>query len=241
MTVRHDGFDLTWFGNAAVRIESPDGFVTYLDPGRCPALDRDEDGDDEFGDADLICVTHAHHYDDDAIRRVARDDAALVVYGGLRAEDTAQEVRPVEDLPYETVTVGREDHATVGPADVWSMPAYNREDGPHTRDDGTPYHPEGLGVGYLVSIDGTAVFYPGDSDALDGHRELEPAVFLAPIGGAYAMDADAAAELATALDPDLVVPVHYAADGAMAADPEAFAADVAGRSVPVAIDQPDAR
>ena len=236
MTVRHDGFDVAWLGNATVRIEAPDGFVAYLDPMRRGALDG-SGADEADGDADLICVTHAHHYDDDAVERVASEDATLVVYGGLDVADTARDPRPVEELPYETVTVGQEDHATVGPADVWSVPAYNREGGPHARDDGTPYHPKGLGVGYLLSVGGTTAFYPGDSDALDGHRELEPSLFLAPIGGSYAMGPREAADLAGALDPDLVVPIHYGMDESVAADSAAFAADVAGRAIPIALDE----
>lgn len=33
MTIKHDGLDVSWLGYATVRIESPDGFVVYFDPG----------------------------------------------------------------------------------------------------------------------------------------------------------------------------------------------------------------
>jgi len=51
------------------------------------------------------------------------------------------------------------------------------------------------------------------------------------------MDRHGAAVLAAALDPDLVVPIHYNTFEALEADSRAFAADVAGRGVPVALDE----
>jgi len=38
------------------------------------------------------------------------------------------------------------------------------------------------------------------------------------------------------MDPDLVVPIHYDTFDRIAADDEAFAGDVASRSIPVALD-----
>lgn len=232
MTVKHDGLRVTWFGYATVRIETPDGFVAYLDPGRYDVLD-----DYDARDGDLVCTTHVHHYDSDAIQRVAKDDATVVAYGGIEAGDTDRDVLPLDELPYELVTVGQEDRAAVGDAQIWSLPAFNHADGPHVDDDGEPYHPEGFGVGFLLSIGGRTVFWPGDSDVLDGHRELDVSLFLANIGGSFAMDRHGAADLAEALDPDLVLPVHYDTFEALEADSDAFAADVAGRGVPVVLDE----
>ncbi|PSQ48138.1 hydrolase, partial [Halobacteriales archaeon SW_6_65_15] len=46
-----------------------------------------------------------------------------------------------------------------------------------------------------------------------------------------------AADLAEAMDPDLVLPVHYNTFEALETDSGAFAADVAGRGVPVVLDE----
>jgi L-ascorbate metabolism protein UlaG (beta-lactamase superfamily) len=53
------------------------------------------------------------------------------------------------------------------------------------------------------------------------------------------MDRHATADLAEALDPDLVLPIHYNTFEALQADSGAFAADVAGRGVPVVLDERD--
>lgn len=80
------------------------------------------------------------------------------------------------------------------------------------------------------------MFWPGDSDVLEGHAELDVDVFLAPIGNST-MDRQDAAALAGELDPELVVPLHYNTIAALEADSGAFAADVAREGVPVALDE----
>jgi L-ascorbate metabolism protein UlaG (beta-lactamase superfamily) len=240
VTVRHDDLTVRWFGYATVRLETAGGFVAYLDPGRYGVLDGGWEGgaphppgEDYHGrDGDLVCVTHDHHYDPDGIERVAGDDATVVVFGGIDGDGT-----PPSDLPFEVVEVGEEDHVSVDGADVWSLPAYNDPDGPHVRPDGTPYHPRGSGVGYRLKLGETSVFWPGDSDYLDGYERLSVSLFLANVGGSFATDRHEAADLAEALDPDLVLPVHYNTFDALEADSAAFAADVAERGVPVVLDE----
>jgi L-ascorbate metabolism protein UlaG (beta-lactamase superfamily) len=124
-----------------------------------------------------------------------------------------------------------------GVADVWTLPAYNEPDGPRAGPDGSVSHPQGFGCAYLLSLDGTSVFWPGDSDALPGFELLEPSLFLANIAGTVVMDRHEAADLAEAMDPDLVVPVHYDTIDILRTDSGAFATDVARRSIPVALDE----
>jgi L-ascorbate metabolism protein UlaG (beta-lactamase superfamily) len=236
MTVQHCGLSVSWLGYATVRIETPDGFVAYLDPGRYGVLD-----DYDARDGDLVCITHDHHYDSDAVERVADEGATVVAFEAVDAANIDRDVTPVEDLPFETVRVGEEDHLAVGPADVWSLPAYNEPDGPHARDDGSVVHPRGFGCGFRLSVAGTSFFWPGDSDVLSGFERLSVDVFLANIGGNIVMDRREAADLAETLSPDLVLPIHYNTIEALEADPKAFAADVASRGVPVVIDDPEER
>jgi len=53
----------------------------------------------------------------------------------------------------------------------------------------------------------------------------------------FTMNRHGAADLAETLDPDLVVPIHYNTFDMLRADSGAFAADVAKRGVPVALDE----
>ena len=86
--VRHREISLDWFGYATARIAGEDT-VAYTDPGRYGVLsgewadryggaDYPSGGPYEATDGDVVLVTHDHHYDD-AVERVANDDATVVV------------------------------------------------------------------------------------------------------------------------------------------------------------------
>ena len=77
-------------------------------------------------------------------------------------------------------------------------------------------------------------------DARDGDCVLvtnDPDGPHANADGSVCMDRYEAADLAERLDPDLVCPIHYDTQAFLAADSRVFAADVAGRGVPVVLDE----
>jgi L-ascorbate metabolism protein UlaG (beta-lactamase superfamily) len=247
MTVTYRDVSLDWLGYATLRIESPAG-VVYVDPGRygvldgtwepdTPGVDHPPAQDYDARDGDLVLITHDHHYDPDGVRRVASEDATVVAYERVDARNIDRPVDAVEDLPYETVRVGEEDDRLFGDVVVRTVPAYNEADGPNLDEDGEPYHPEGFGVGYLVTLNDVTVFWPGDSDALEGHEALDVDVFAPSIAQNYTMDRHAAADLAADMAPDLVLPIHYNSFTSLEGDSEAFVLDVANRGVGVALDE----
>jgi L-ascorbate metabolism protein UlaG (beta-lactamase superfamily) len=249
MTVSHDGLAVEWLGYATIRIESDDT-VAYVDPGRYgvisgewtppsdaargahpPARDyRPEDGDAVF-------VTHLHHYDPDGIERVAAADATVVAFEDIDVNDTERTDTALEALPYDVRTVGADERGAVAEVGFRTVPAYNRPDGPHTGSDGAPVHPEGFGCGYVLSVDGTRVFYPGDSDVLPVHADLDVSLFLPSIDDTFSMGGEAVVELAAEMSPDLVCPVHYNTFDALEADSRAMAGAVAARGIPVVLDE----
>ncbi|MFC7072741.1 MBL fold metallo-hydrolase [Halovenus rubra] len=251
MTVAHTDVTIDWYGNATIRLEG-DGTVIYFDPGRYGVLTGEWESNNEHtanahpsgpaqqpADADLVCITHVHHYDPDGIERVADGDTTVVAFDGMNIRGSSRDLPRLVDLPHTVVELGMEDEAVLADQPVWTVPAYNDPDGPRTRPDGTPFHPEGRGCGYLLSVGGTRVFWPGDSDVLDGHDQLDVDVFLPPIGGTTTMDRHEAADLAVALDPELVVPIHYNTFAALETDSRAFATDVASQGIAVALDEKD--
>lgn len=235
MTVHHAGVSIDWYGYATARLESPAGFVAYTDPGRYGVLD-----DYRPEDADLVVVTHDHHYDSDGIRRVAHEDATIVVYENVDASNIDRDVDPVEELgeDYELVRVEERDQVDVGGVRVRSIPGYNDPDGTHLKPNGDPHHPPGFGCGFYIDLHGTTLLWPGDSDALPHHEDLFVDVFLPPIGQSYTMNRREAAALAEVIDPGLVVPIHYDTFPELDADADAFVVDVASREVPVTLTPP---
>lgn len=233
MTVRFDAVTVDWLGYATARIESQTGAVVYTDPGRYGVLDEYD-----ARDGDLILVTHGDHYDPEGIRRVASADALVVVHDAVDADEIDRVDERPEELPYRVERVVEDESFAVGPLDLFTTPAYNEPDGPCTREDGTPCHPRGEGCGYAVTMDGITVFWPGDTDALASHEEMGVDLLLPPIGGSFTMDRRDAAALAEAMDPGLVLPIHYDTFDALETDEEAFVVDVARRNVPVVLDEP---
>jgi len=247
MTVRHDGITVEWLGYATLRFAGEDT-VVYTDPGRYGVLTGEYEPDTEgIGhppgrdyrpeDADVVCLTHVHHYDPDGVERVAGEDTTIVAFEAIEEQVADRDLPPLSSLPYDVVTVGDRDSITVGDVPVWTVPAYNEPNGPHTRPDGTPFHPEGFGCGFLVDVEGKRVLYPGDTDALGPHQNVEVSVFCPPIGPRFTMDRHEAAALAARMEPELVVPVHYNTFSTLETDSRSFAADVAESGVPVALDE----
>lgn len=232
MTVRYGAVTVDWLGYATVRLEGRTGVVVYTDPGRYGVLEGYD-----AQDGDLILITHAHHYDPEGIRRVAHEDAIVLVHEAIDASEIDRVDEAPADLPYEVERVRADESFVLGPLDLYTTPAYNDPDGSHTRADGTPHHPRGEGCGYGVTIDGVTVFWAGDTDALATLEDLEVDVAVLPIGGAFTMDRHEAAELAAAMEPGLVLPVHYDTFPAIETDDEAFVVDVATRGVPVVLDR----
>jgi len=208
MTVTHQGLAFERLGHASVRIETADGPVLYLDPWS-------EVLETEPGDADYVFVTHDDfdHYDPDAIEAVSKSGTTVAAYEAI---DTETLDREVHALPSEGVT-------TIGEIEVRTVPAYNRSEGGHVNDEGDPFHAAGEVVGLVLTLDGTTVYYPSDTDFLDAHREIRAEVFLPPIGGHYTMDREEAAEFVRSVDPELVLPVHYDTFEPIETDAEAFA------------------
>ena len=235
MTVRYGDLSAEWLGYASVRLETADGTVVYTDPGRYGVLDE------YWGkDADLVVVTHGHHYDPDGIRSVAGNDATLVIYEGVDTSRIGRDVDTIDDLAttFDVIRVSDDDCVTVADITVWSVEAYNDPDGANASPSGDVTHPPGFGCGFRIAMGGHSVFWMGDSDALEGFAELDVSVFLANIGGGGVVaDRHETAELAGAMRPDLVIPVHYDTPDSLAADSGAFARDVARQSIPVALDE----
>ncbi|EMA31384.1 MBL fold metallo-hydrolase [Halobiforma nitratireducens] len=235
MSVQFGAVTVDWFGLATVRLEGQTGAVIYVDPGpeRYGVL-----ADREPRDGDLILVSHSHHYDPETIRRVAHEEAIVAVHEGVDAGTIEGVDTPPEALPFAVERVRADESFVLGPLDLFTTPAYNAPAGPHTDENGAPYHPEGEGCGFGVTIDGVTAFWPGDTDFLPFHEELAVDLLLPPIGGTFTMNRHEAADFAASVQPDLVLPVHYDTIEEIEADAEAFVVDVAKRGVPVVLEEP---
>jgi L-ascorbate metabolism protein UlaG (beta-lactamase superfamily) len=175
-----------WLGHASFKITTDDVTV-YIDPYMGDYKDQ----------ADLVLVTHSHsdHCDRAKISRITRKDTAIVA-----PADCAEKIgKGVISLnPGET----REIQGVL----VKAVHAYNAT---RFRSPGVPFHPKGVGVGYLLTVDDKIIYHCGDTDFIPEMKEIETVdLVLLPSGGTYTMDNPEAAEATLSLKPKAVVPMH---------------------------------
>ena len=176
---------LKWLGHASWKVKAG-GKTIYIDPYQG---DYDEE-------ADLILSTHSHqdHCDPDKVRQVMGRDTVIIAPADCASKIGA----PVRSLkPGERADFG---------VTVEAVEAYNYK---RFRSPGNPFHPRGLGVGYLIRAEGKTLYHAGDTDFIPEMEGLEGIdLALLPSGGTYTMDNDEAAEAAFAIHPKSVVPMH---------------------------------
>jgi L-ascorbate metabolism protein UlaG (beta-lactamase superfamily) len=178
--------EVKWLGHASWKVKTG-GKTIYIDP-------YEGEYDEK---ADLILSTHHHddHCKVDKIKKVKGDKTVIVAPPecGKKIGSPVKSLKPGES-------------ATFGDVTVEAVEAYNYK---RFRSPGTPFHPKGIGVGYLVKAEGKTVYHAGDTDYIDEMKKLKGVdLLLIPSGGTYTMDNPEAAEATIAMSPAKAVPMH---------------------------------
>lgn len=237
----YDDVSISWPGYATIRIEHDDTIV-YLDPGR---VDYGVLTNSRPQDADYVLVSHTHHYDPAAIHRVSTPETVVYVLEDVvelnnLSNRSKSDLVPPLDLEETTEVFAYEDTFAVDHIGVETVPSYNlpSPQGLNITPEGDGLQPPGTCVGFILDIDGTRFFWPSDSDVVPEHDGLDVDVFFPPLSQIVTMNRHEAADLAEALQPELVIPVHYCweektPDGPffLNGDPTAFKADVEARGL----------
>ena len=201
---------LHWLGHASFRLDGPP--TIYFDPWRLKG---------KLPQADVILVSHEHqdHCSPKDVKRVSRPETVIVA-SSEAAKKLRGDVRVLR--PGEQVTVGD--------VTIEAVPAYNVN---KFRSPGVPFHPKEAGhVGYVVTVGGERLYFAGDTDHIPEMDDLRCDVALLPVGGTYTMDAEEAAQAATAIGPKVAVPMHWGAGVVGArADAERFRSLYEGKVV----------
>jgi L-ascorbate metabolism protein UlaG (beta-lactamase superfamily) len=178
---------IKWLAHSCFQIKAEEKAI-YVDIGKYGAAAEK---------ADLILITHSHadHCDPNLIGKVLKGDTLIVAQ-----KDSASNL----DARVRTLRPGEE--TLVGNIRVRAVEAYNYK---RFRAPGTPFHPEGFGVGYLVTVGGKTIYHAGDTDFVPEMRKLGTVdVALLPTGDTYTMDNAEAVEAAIAINPKVVLPMH---------------------------------
>jgi L-ascorbate metabolism protein UlaG (beta-lactamase superfamily) len=178
--------ELKWLGHASWKVKT-DGYIIFLDP---------YEGDyDEV--ADLVLVSHGHsdHCDVGKIAKVTDEDTVIIAPAECQGRIEAPIVSLEKGQKYEMNSIG-----------VEAVEAYNFK---RFRSPGEPYHPRGLGVGYIIRSEGKTIYHVGDTDFVEEMKDIKGLdVMLVAIGGTYTMDNDDAIDAVLAVNPRVAIPMH---------------------------------
>jgi L-ascorbate metabolism protein UlaG (beta-lactamase superfamily) len=147
--------------------------------------------------ADLILVTHEHrdHLDLKALNMVRTEKTVVVL-----TETCAKQ------LQGGTVMMNG-DVKTIEGFKIEAVPAYNIV---HKRDTGQPFHPRGVGNGYIITFGDKRVYVAGDTENVPEMKDLKciDIAFL-PMNLPYTMTPEMVAEAAKAFKPKILYPYHF--------------------------------
>lgn len=181
---------ITFIGHGTLMFKLGES-VIHIDPWSRVA---DYDG---LPKADLILVTHEHgdHLDTGAIEAVTKDNTTLVL--------TAACAEQLEG----GIVLQNGDTRTIEGVVVEAVPAYNLL---HLRPDGSPFHPKGVGNGYVLTFGDTRVYVAGDTENTPEMKGLvDIDVAFLPMNLPYTMDPEMVADAAKAFRPRILYPYHY--------------------------------
>lgn len=188
------GVTIRWLGHASFQIKAAER-VIYLDLYRSKELRKRVP--DELEPASIVLVTHSHndHCFPEAINEVRTDNTIVV-----GPKDCG------EKLGYAIESLNPGEEATFSDIKVKAVHAYNVK---RFRSPGSPFHPKGVGVGYLIKAEGKTIYFAGDTDIIPEMKDLGHIdVALLPCGDTYTMDDKEAAEATKIIKPKVVLPMH---------------------------------
>ena len=178
--------ELKWLGHASWLIQS-DGKKIYIDPYEGEYTKK----------ADIILSTHHHddHCKPDKIALIMKENTEIIapLECGEKLNTKVLTLKPGEAIKIDDILIE-------------AVEAYNNK---RFRSPGIPYHPKGIGVGYLVTVEGKTLYHTGDTDFIDEMKQLKNIdIMLVPSGGTYTMDNPEAVEAALAIKPRVAIPMH---------------------------------
>jgi L-ascorbate metabolism protein UlaG (beta-lactamase superfamily) len=99
------------------------------------------------------------------------------------------------------------DVKTVEGLKIEAVPAYNIV---HKRDTGQPFHPKGIGNGYIITFGGKRVYVAGDTENTPEMKSLKNIdIAFLPMNIPYTMTPEMVADAAKAFKPKILYPYHF--------------------------------
>jgi L-ascorbate metabolism protein UlaG (beta-lactamase superfamily) len=147
--------------------------------------------------ADLVLITHEHrdHLDLDALAFVRVEKTEVIL-----TEICAKQVEG-------GIVMRNGDVRTAMGVTIEAVPAYNNI---HKRENGEPFHPKGIGNGYIMTFGDKRVYVAGDTENIPEMQVLQDVdIAFLPMNLPYTMTPEMVADAATTIQPKILYPYHY--------------------------------
>jgi L-ascorbate metabolism protein UlaG (beta-lactamase superfamily) len=147
--------------------------------------------------ADMILLTHEH-----------RDHLDLKAFNPVRTEKTLVVLTQTCTKQVEGgIIMNNGDIKSIEGLKIEAVPAYNIV---HKRDSGEPFHPKGIGNGYIITFGDKRVYIAGDTENIPEMKELKGIdIAFLPMNLPYTMTPEMVADAAKAFKPKILYPYHY--------------------------------
>jgi len=147
--------------------------------------------------ADLLLLTHEH-----------RDHLDLKAIEILRTEKTDVVLTPTcLSQVKDGIVMNNGDVRIVKDLKIEAVPAYNIV---HMRSKGVPFHPKGVGNGYVITFGDKRVYVAGDTENTPEMNVLTDIdIAFLPMNLPYTMTPEMVASATRAFKPKILYPYHY--------------------------------
>ncbi|MFZ5776023.1 MAG: MBL fold metallo-hydrolase [Thermodesulfobacteriota bacterium] len=194
--------NLEWLGHDSFLLRAG-GRHIYLDPFRLP---------EGLPPADLICITHEHfdHCSPEDVAKI-RTPATVVV----------TEPQSAAKLSFPCTVLAPGGHAEAAGIAIEAVAAYNTN---------KQFHPQAnRWIGFILTVDGVRLYHAGDTDHIPEMRAIKADIALLPVSGTYVMTAEEAVAAALEINPQVAIPMHFAAIVGSKDDSLRFAKGLSGK------------
>ena len=147
--------------------------------------------------ADMVLITHDHpdHFDPKALAQITTPLTPVIT-----TETVAKKIK-------NAIIMKNGDTIKIEGLKVEAVPAYNIV---HMRSPGMPYHPKGVGNGYIITFGDKRVYIAGDTENIPEMKALKNIdIAFFPMNVPYTMTPEMAADAAKAFRPKILYPYHY--------------------------------